>query len=86
MDSINIATNGLTPQVTILIDASIEEASMRNAKKLVRSKFDDMGNVFFHKQRSAFLELSSLLQWNVLNGSDSIENIHSLITDIVKGV
>ncbi|HCJ45553.1 MAG TPA: dTMP kinase [Candidatus Moranbacteria bacterium] len=85
-DVINLAINGLRPQLTIFLDVMVEETSKRKANKLEQSKFDLMSDDFFRKQRAVFLSLSKESSWAVIDGSLSIKETHLLITRYVGNI
>ncbi len=80
----HLATSGILPHVTILIDLNIEEAAKRKTQKLEQSKFDLMSNAFFERQRNIFLQLAQDLSWVSLDGNQGINEIHQIIISIVK--
>lgn len=86
LNAIELAINGLRPNITILLDVSVEEAVRRKAKKPVQSKFDLMGDDFFHRQRAVFLDLSQASTWSVVDGSTSIEETHSDIAERIGSI
>jgi dTMP kinase len=85
-DAIDLAINGLRPDLTILLDTSIEEATTRKATKLEQSKFDLMGDEFFQKQRQVFLDLSKASTWKVIDATSSIADIHLSISRSVGNI
>lgn len=79
-DSIDVALNGLRPRLTVLIDTTVEEATRRKSKKQELSKFDLMGDEFFHKQRGIFLELArGSTSWRIVDGSLPISEVAEII-------
>lgn len=81
--AIEIAINGERPDLTILIDVSVEVARQRKAQKFSQSKFDLMSDEFFTKQRSTFLELSQHPKWRVIDGTLSISEISETIKQYI---
>jgi len=79
-----LATNGLRPDITILIDVTVEEATRRKEGKAEQSKFDRMDNEFFQRQRASFLELAELPSWVVVDGTLTTEEMHAYISDLVE--
>ncbi|MFA5130375.1 MAG: dTMP kinase [Patescibacteria group bacterium] len=65
---------------TFLIDLDVPEALRRNLSKPAHSKFDGMGKQFFEAQRAAFLDLAASETWTIVDGTQSIESVHSSIT------
>lgn len=86
LNAIDLVINGLRPDITILLDVSVKEAVRRKAKKPVQSKFDLMGDDFFHRQRAVFLDLSQASTWTVVDGLMSIEETHSVIVECIGSV
>lgn len=86
LHAIGLAINGLRPNITILLDVTVEEATRRKANKSEQSKFDLMGLEFFKRQRSAFLALSASPSWVVIDGSLSIEDTRELVARYVESV
>ncbi len=69
---------------TVLIDLSVQEAMSRNVAKPTHSKFDNMGALFFEKQRKVFKELAEDGRWFVVDGSGSITSVHKSIFNSVE--
>ena len=86
LHAIGLAINGLRPDITILLDVTVEEATRRKANKSEQSKFDLMGLEFFKRQRSSFLALSASPSWVVIDGSLSIEDTRELVARYVESV
>lgn len=81
---VRLSTSGFRPDLTFLIDVSVEEAIRRNGNKQEQSKFDKMEPIFFYKQREIFLELSRESSWVKINGGDSIKHIHLMIVRLLE--
>jgi dTMP kinase len=81
---VDLATNRRRPDVTILLDVSIDEAVLRKSKKVNQSRFDMMGDDFFTKQRESFLSLAEELGWNIIDGSQPINDIYTAIYSRVQ--
>lgn len=86
LHAIGLAINSLRPNITILLDVTVEEATRRKANKSEQSKFDLMGSEFFKRQRSAFLDLSTSPSWVVIDGSLSIEATRELVARYVESI
>jgi len=69
------------PTITILLDMDVARALKR---KKSPSKFDQMGEEFFGKQRRIFLALAREKGWTVLNADRSIQAIHQEILEALK--
>lgn len=66
--------------VTFLLFCDIRETLRRNVIKPSHSKFDNMGSEFFEKQQNVYKRLAKTNDWKIIDASDSIENVHALIT------
>jgi dTMP kinase len=85
-NSVDLALNGLRPRITIFINTSVDEADRRKAEKQSLSKFDLMGDDFFHKQHQVFVDLAHSPSWRTVDGSGSIEEIAGHIFEHVGSV
>ncbi len=83
LQMVNLSTNNLNPHLTILLDTPTKEATGRIGLRADKSKFDEMGERFFSRQREIFLDLSSGSSWVKIEGINSVEKTHSLITTYV---
>lgn len=70
---------------TILLDMKVKDAMLRKSTVLNPSKFDQMGEVFFEKQKKIFHKFAKDSSWTCIDGSMSMEDIHSKIISKVKG-
>ena len=88
----NLAKDGLTPELTILLDAppeiSLERASQRDGAKANQPRFENADIAFHHKVRSGFLKLASRSPetWLVINAELGIQEIHSTILAKVRNL
>ena len=80
----NIATGGLKPDLTILLDVDIETSMQRVGKE--KDRMESSGVEFFNKVRQGFLEISKKepSRVKVISSSDTIENIHKKIVELVE--
>jgi len=78
-------TDGLKPNLTILIDIDVEESRARlGTKDEPLSGFDAREIAFHHRVREGYLDLAqSEENWVVINGSGSIEEIHQRILEVL---
>jgi len=79
-----LAFEDLRPDITILLDITVEEAFGRRQKRGEKSEFDDAELRFYEKIREQNLLLAEENNWHTINGSLSIEDIHSKILEIIK--
>ena len=70
---------------TVLLDIDVQEALRRNTVKPGFSKFDNMGTDFFEKQRQVYLRLADENHWIIIDGTNSTEKVHELITSKITG-
>ena len=79
----NIATSGLKPDLTIGLDVDVETSLSRVGKE--KDRMESAGKEFFNRVRSGYLEIakSEPERVKVINSSDSIENIHKKVIELV---
>ena len=79
----NIATSGLKPDLTIVLDVDVETSLSRVGKE--KDRMESAGKEFFNRVRSGYLEIakSEPERVKVINSSDSIENIHKKVIELV---
>ena len=75
----NIATNGIKPDLTFILDIDVETSLERIGK--ARDRMESAGIDFFNRVRKGYIEISRQepKRAKLINGKDSIENIHSQI-------
>ena len=80
----NIATSGLKPDLTIVFDIDVETSMQRVGKE--KDRMESSGIEFFERVRNGFLKIAEQepKRVKVINSSDSIENIHKQIVDLVE--
>ena len=80
----NIATNGLKPDLTIVLDVDVETSMQRVGKE--KDRMESAGVKFFERVRQGFLEIAKKEpdRVKVINSSDTIENIHKQIVELVE--
>ncbi len=78
----NIATSGLKPDLTVVLDVDVETSMQRVGKE--KDRMESAGVEFFKRVRNGFLEIAKQepKRVKVINSSDSIENIHSQIVEL----
>jgi len=81
----NIATGGLKPDMTILIDMP-PERSLQRKHNIQEDRFDREDISFHHKIRNGYLELvrQEPDRWIVINGNQPIDDIHRVIWNKVS--
>jgi len=79
----NIATSGLKPNMTFVLDISIETSLERIGKG--RDRMENAGVEFFQRVRNGYIEISRQEPNRVklLNGKDSIETLHNRIREYI---
>ena len=80
----NIATSGLKPDLTIVLDVDVETSMQRVGKE--KDRMEAAGIEFFKRVRNGFLEIAKKepARVKVINSSDTIENIHKQVVDLVE--
>jgi dTMP kinase len=87
---IKLATEGLNPDLTLFFDVSIEKALLRmnsrsdNGER--KNRMDSETTEFYNRVREAYLEIAEKEpeRFRVIDGSDSIEEVHKRVLEIVK--
>lgn len=79
----NIATSGLKPDLTVVLDVDVKTSMQRVGKE--KDRMESAGVEFFKRVRNGFLEIAKQEpeRVKVINSSDSIENIHQQIVKLV---
>ena len=79
-----IATNGIKPDRTFILDIDVETSFERIGKS--RDRMENAGIEFFKRVRNGYLEISRQEPERVklLYGKDTIENIHKQIIDCIE--
>ena len=81
-----IATGGLKPDLTIVFDVDIETSQSRIGKN--KDRMESAGIEFFKKVREGFLEIAKEEpeRVKVINSSDTIENVHKKVVELVESL
>ncbi len=82
------ATNGLWPDLTLLIDVPVEVGLERTRRRAEWNRFEDTEEVaFFEKVRAAYLRLADAEpeRFALVDGSVSVEDADAAITRAVAG-
>lgn len=82
----DIATGGLKPDLTILLDIDVQTSMERVGKE--KDRMEASGVEFFERVRQGFLEIARQepQRVKVISSSDTIENIHSKIVNLVENL
>ena len=85
---VQLATEGLTPDLTLLFNLSVSESAVRTRRRVAAKNTDrlDSENVEFHERvRQAYLEIarSDPQRVQVVDARGSAQETHALVMDIV---
>ena len=82
----DIATSGLKPDLTIVFDIDVETSMKRVGKE--KDRMESAGNDFFNKVRNGYLEIAKQepKRVKVINSSDSIDNIHKQVIELLENL
>jgi len=80
----DIATGGLKPDLTIVFDVDVETSMQRVGKE--KDRMESAGAEFFNKVREGYLKIAENepARVKVINSSDTIENIHKKVVELVE--
>lgn len=79
-----IAVNGLTPDLTLIFDIDIETSLSRVGQE--KDRMESAGVDFFNRVRNGYLEIAKQEpdRVKIINASDTIENIHNKVLELIK--
>ena len=79
-----IATSGLKPDLTIVLDVDVETSQKRVGSE--KDRMESAGREFFERVRNGFLEIAKKEpnRVKVVDSTQSIEDIHKQILELVK--
>ncbi len=82
----NIATSGIKPDITFILDIDIETSLIRIGKG--RDRMENSGREFFERVRNGYIEISKQEPERVklLNGKDTIDNLNKQIINSVQKI
>ena len=85
---VQLATDGLTPDLTLLFDLSVAESALRTRKRVAAKRSDrlDSEKVEFHERvRHAYLEIAKANEQRVrtIDAKGSAQETHGIVMDIV---
>ena len=80
----NIATGGLKPDLTIVLDVDVETSQQRVGKE--KDRMESAGIEFFEKVRQGFLEIAKQEpnRVKVVDSTKSIDTIHKEIVELIQ--
>lgn len=80
----NIATGGLKPDLTIVFDIDVETSLARVGKN--KDRMESAGVEFFNRVRYGYLDIARKEpdRVKVIDSSDTIENIHKKVLELVN--
>lgn len=80
----NIATGGLKPDLTIVFDIDVETSLARVGKN--KDRMESAGVEFFNRVRHGYLDIARKEpdRVKVIDSSDTIENIHKKVLELVN--
>ncbi len=81
-----IATDGLKPDLTIIFDIDVETSMQRVGKE--KDRMESSGLEFFNRVRNGYLEIAKQdpKRVKVISSSDTIENIHNKVIELVENL
>ena len=87
---INLATDGLKPDLTLFFDVPIEKAILRMNSRSDdgerKNRMDSETTEFYNRVREAYLEIAAKepRRFQIIDSSDSIEEVHKRVLKIVN--
>ena len=87
INSLNeIATGGLKPDLTIVFDIDVETSMSRVGKN--KDRMESAGMEFFKRVRNGYLEIAKQEpdRVKVIDSSDTIENIHKQVVELIEAL
>ncbi|MDX6501060.1 MAG: dTMP kinase [Blastocatellia bacterium] len=87
-DIVQLATGGLTPELTLLFDLSVAESAVRTRRRVASKNTDrlDIEDASFHTRvRNAYLEIAKAEahRFRVIDARSSTQETHRKVMDIV---
>src|SRR5713226_8719764 len=87
-DIVQLATGGLTPDLTLLFDLSVAESAVRTRRRVASKNTDrlDIEDAEFHSRvRNAYLEIAKAEsnRVRVIDARNSLQETHAAVMDIV---
>ena len=80
----NIATSGLKPDLTVVLDVDVENSQARVGKE--KDRMESAGVEFFERVRKGFLEIAKRepSRVKVIDSTQSIEDIHKQVVELIQ--
>ena len=80
----NIATGGLKPDLTIVFDVDVNTSERRVGN--TKDRMETSGREFFERVRQGYLKIGEkdFERVKIINSSDTIENIHKKVIELVE--
>ncbi|HMG73399.1 MAG TPA: dTMP kinase [Pyrinomonadaceae bacterium] len=87
-DIVQLATDGLMPDLTLLFDLSVAESAVRTRRRVASKNTDrlDSEDVEFHTRvRNAYLEIAKAApeRFRVIDARGAVQQTHQMVMDIV---
>ncbi len=78
------ATQGLVPDITLLLDIEPERGLQRVASRGAKDRLEQADMDFHHRMRNGFLELSKdMPNWHIVNADQAVETLEDEIWRII---
>lgn len=79
-----IATGGMKPDLTIVFDIDVETSMSRVGSN--KDRMESAGIEFFNRVRNGYLEIAKAEpeRVKIINSSDTIENIHKKVVELIE--
>ena len=80
----NIATSGLKPDLTVVLDVDVETSQARVGKE--KDRMESAGVEFFERVRKGFLEIAKQepSRVKVIDSTQSVEDIHKQVVELIQ--
>ncbi len=89
VEVIKLATGGLTPDLTLFFDLSVEQALLRTNSRTAsgekKNRMDSETGEFYTRVRAAYLQIAEREpeRFRIIDANSSIEEIHARVSNIV---
>jgi dTMP kinase len=86
---IRLATDGITPDLTLFFDISVERAILRTSARpgdeAVKNRMDKETNEFYERVRAAYLKIAARekTRFRVIDANGSVEEIKTKVLEVV---
>ena len=81
----NLALGQFRPDLTILLDMSVEEGMARAVQRGERDRFEAEGADFFNRVRQVFLERASMsARYHVVNAAGDVSSVQAELAPIIE--